>query len=238
MDKSLIISALALGFAGSLHCTLMCGPIVSAIQISRKLKLQLFIHNLLYNLGRVLCYTILGALFASLGRGLQLVGLQQKVSLFIGIILILGMLTPKRIRLSLFQKISESSYAKKVRQSWAPFLRQAKGWNFFVIGLLNGLLPCGLVYVALAGAIASPSPYQGAAFMALFGSATIPALLVIGLFSQSIFQKIKGYEKVVIPLACASLAILFILRGLNLDIPYISPDLSQATEAPTCCSGQ
>lgn len=236
MDKSLIISALALGLAGSLHCSLMCGPIASAIQLKPKLKVQLYLNNLLYNLGRVFCYALLGALFASLGKGLELAGLQQKVSLFIGILLIVVMIMPQRKKV--LQKISDSMLAQKVRKSWAPFLRQAKWWNFFVIGFLNGLLPCGLVYVALAGAIATANPWQGAAFMALFGSATVPALFILGIFSRGLFHKLKRYEKVIIPLACASLAILFILRGLNLDIPYISPNLEQATTTPSCCSGQ
>ena len=230
------LSALTLGFAGSLHCVGMCGPIAATLPVSSRVKRQLIFNILLYNFGRIVTYALLGAAFGAIGQVLALAGIQQGISLGIGVLILVILFLPKKLQSSLFQSVTESGWMKKFRKVWGGFLQRPTWWSFLVVGLLNGLLPCGLVYVALAGAIASGTWQGGAIFMALFGGATIPALFVVSWAGQSIQKKLKAFKKVLVPLGAFSLAVLFILRGLNLDIPYVSPNMIQAHEKPACCS--
>ena len=230
------ISALSLGFAGSLHCIGMCGPIAASLPLKARLKRQLFVNILIYNVGRVFTYALLGAIFGSVGQIFAFAGLQQSLSLVIGLGIVIVLILPKKAQSRLLQRVTESSLMKRFRKLWGGFMKRPKRMSFFIVGLLNGLLPCGLVYVALAGAIASSSWEGGARFMLLFGLGTIPALFIISWAGQSIMAKAKGLKRIILPIGAISLALLFILRGLNLDIPYISPDLTHAHESPACCS--
>ncbi|HOW32340.1 MAG TPA: sulfite exporter TauE/SafE family protein, partial [Bacteroidales bacterium] len=95
--------------------------------------------------------------------------------------------------------------------------------SLFLIGLLNGLLPCGLVYIAIAGSIGSGSALMGAIYMALFGLGTMPMLLAINLSGGFISTSLRKKINKLIPILVIIVGILFILRGLSLGIPYISP---------------
>jgi sulfite exporter TauE/SafE len=99
----------------------------------------------------------------------------------------------------------------------------------FLIGILNGFLPCGLVYVALAGAIASGDAISGAAVMILFGLGTIPAMFAASVFGKFINIGIRTKLRKAVPALAILLAAVFILRGLNLGIPYLSPRLNAPT---------
>lgn len=230
-------SALTLGFAGSLHCVGMCGPIAATLPVSSRVKRQLIFNILLYNLGRVLTYAILGAVFGALGQALALAGFQQGLSLALGVLILLILILPKKIQSTLLQSVTESGWMKKFRKVWGGFIQRPTWWSFLVVGLLNGLLPCGLVYVALAGAITAGTWQGGAVFMAFFGGATVPVLFLVSWAGQTIQKKLRGLKKILVPLGAFSLAVLFILRGLNLDIPYISPDMKEVIEKPACCGG-
>ena len=109
--------------------------------------------------------------------------------------------------------------------------------TLLLFGLLNGLLPCGLVYAALAGAAATGGPLGGALFMAAFGLGTIPAMLAVSLAGRLITAPWRARFQRAVPVAMAVLAVLFIVRGLSLGIPYLSPDLSPEAVAGgrSCC---
>jgi len=111
-------------------------------------------------------------------------------------------------------------------------------YSVFLIGLLNGLLPCGLVYIALAGAIVSSGPYEGALYMFLFGLGTIPVLLSATLAGNVIGTRFRNMVKKSVPYFILLIAVLFILRGLNLGIPYISPKMEAKKNHPACCHGE
>ena len=218
-----LITGFTIGLVGSLHCLGMCGPIAVAIPLHRDNWLMKVTGGLLYNTGRIITYGILGALFGLLGRGIHLAGLQQWASIGLGIIMILSVLFPvvfrEKIKLG---KVFSGYSGRLIGRFRVLFSRRTLG-NLLFIGLLNGLLPCGLVYMAIAGAINTNQVLTGIAFMVAFGIGTTPALLVLSLAGNVVTSSFRRRAARVIPVFIVILGILFILRGMSLGIPYVSP---------------
>jgi uncharacterized protein len=222
------------GLAGSFHCVGMCGPIALALPVGRLSFAQANISRLLYNFGRILTYSILGALFGYFGKTLLMVGFQQQLSILIGILMMCFVFPNRLITWSPFQKMTHYLMVtfKKVFPIKSPF-------GFIILGLLNGLLPCGFVYMALVGASATTTPTEGAIFMAFFGLGTAPMMFLIGYLPKFLTlnqrQKINKY----LPVYTFILAFFFIIRGMNLGIPYMSPKIEKAPVShsiPVCHS--
>ena len=218
-----IISALSLGLLGSMHCIGMCGPIALVIPLNRKSTLTMMSGALSYNLGRVLTYSLLGLLFGLIGKSLVLGGFQRSVSIIIGVLIILSAILPGLVTryFNIIPIIAKGTNA--VKNSLSGLLKQKSILSLLIIGLLNGLLPCGLVYVALAGAVISASMIDGAFYMAAFGLATIPVMFVIPMLGKFISDGFRNKLMKVFPYILIIFGMLFILRGLNLGIPLISP---------------
>lgn len=218
-----ITAALVLGLVGSFHCIGMCGPIAVALPLSNQTWSSKVSGVIFYNIGRAITYGAMGAVFGVLGEGIQLGGFQSWVSVLMGAIMIISVLFPVLFRnTGIFEKYIYG-YVDKLKQQLTPLFRNSSLGSLFVIGLLNGLLPCGLVYVALAGAIASGGVASGALFMFVFGLGTLPMLAVVSLLGNVITGRFKSFVNSLIPYVVVIIGILFILRGLNLGIPYISP---------------
>jgi len=230
-----LIPALIIGLLGSAHCAGMCGPIALALPLMNQSWWTRITSSLIYNVGRVITYSILGLLFGLLGKGLFLGGLQQWASIGIGIIMILLVFFPM-----LFRKINlENSTYQMISRTKALFgkLFSRRSYvSLFFIGLLNGILPCGLVYIALAGAIVSGEARDGMLYMVAFGIGTIPAMLAISVLGNVISVRFRNKIKRIIPYFIVLIGILFILRGMNLGIKYISPkiDKSEPTKMECC----
>lgn len=217
---------LAIGFVGSFHCVGMCGPIQFALPLGNSLNFKFFFRSLKFNIGRIFTYALLGGLFGGLGFGLKLAGLQQSISIALGIIMILTVLIPQSLKLFQTTERAYAQLTQKVKIKLGKLLGQKNASMLLFAGFLNGLLPCGLVYLAIAGAIASGDYFNGAAFMAFFGLGTLPALFGVLLFKGfSAQSKIKIFQKA-IPVFIVMLGVFFVLRGLNLDVPYLSPKIS------------
>jgi uncharacterized protein len=230
-------SAILLGFVGSLHCAGMCGPIAVAIPLNNKSWFARITGGLLYNSGRIITYALLGAIFGLAGLGLSLGGLQQWVSIFLGVFMILAVIIPRIGAAGKKMARLTDQATSKLKKPFIKLFRLRNYSSLFIIGILNGFLPCGLVYIALAGALVMSHIYEGAFYMALFGIGTIPMMLAISVAGNILSQKLRQRLSKVIPLFIILLGILFILRGLNLGIPYISPKLNQQGEKATmeCC---
>jgi len=211
---------LMLGLAGNVHCVGMCGPIALALPTGDAGPVKRSILLMLYSVGRVLTYTLMGLIFGMLGFGVKLAGMQQVLSIVVGLMLIIGVLLPYLFKRNSSQKVPWSDW---VNQRFGQLLRNPHPLSFLGMGTLNGLLPCGLVYTALAGASVSGSVQGGVAFMSAFGLGTIPALFAIAWFSRTIPSQIRTKLVKLIPVVSLILGILFILRGLGLGIPMISP---------------
>lgn len=217
------ITALTLGLIGSFHCVGMCGPIAIALPLPQKSWAYKLLGVFLYNIGRVITYAILGAIFGLLGQGIELAGFQKVVSILMGAIMIISVLFPVifRNRISLDSFIT--GYVGRFIGSFKKLFKIQSLSSLFIIGLLNGLLPCGLVYIAVAGAINTNDVTLGILYMILFGLGTAPMLAFVTLAGSLVSGSFRTKINKLIPYIVVLIGILFILRGLSLGIPYVSP---------------
>ena len=219
----MFLSAIIFGLLGSFHCIGMCGPIAFMLPIDRQNSTKGFFQILSYHLGRLLTYSLIGLLFGFLGKGFYFFGFQQQLSIIVGISMILVILFPKLFaRVNLSKSLNKIIF--KVKNALGKELKKKRNDTFFTIGFLNGFLPCGLVYMAVFGALATTNAFSGSLYMFLFGLGTIPlmtAVVYLGNFTKGTFR--KKIQKV-IPIVVVLIGVLFILRGLGLGIPYVSPE--------------
>jgi len=221
--NDLYIAALMTGLVGSLHCIGMCGPIAVALPLGNKSWFHKFFGSIVYNTGRVATYAMLGVIFGLLGQGIEMAGLQQWASIGLGIVLILSVLFPVLFKGQVNIDRFFFGFAGKLIGRFRKLFSISSYSSLLVIGLLNGLLPCGLVYVAIAGAINTNDIVNGAIYMIIFGVGTIPIMASIPVVGNLIGTNIRKRFKGVVSAFIIILGIIFILRGLSLGIPYISP---------------
>jgi sulfite exporter TauE/SafE len=226
----LLWTAAFLGIVGSLHCAGMCGPLALALPVPTSGATGYLIGRLAYNGGRIVTYCLLGMVFGFLGRSLWMTGLQQTVSVVIGVALILGLVFARR--LSATEPVTVA--ISRLKNSMSRFLRTRTVGGLVVLGLLNGFLPCGLVYVACAGAAATGDPLEGSVYMAAFGLGTAPMMLGISLSGRLLQGALRRSLARAVPVSVGVLAVVLILRGMGLGIPYLSPDLSSQAGAECC----
>ena len=235
---SFIWVALLAGLAGSAHCVGMCGPLVLAMPIGGKGVSSL----LLYHGSRILAYALIGATFGLFGAGLALAGFQQSVSIVAGVFMLLffiGLIIPRlktRIKIPGFTAFEQRiiNITGKVLKSANTPLKTA------TLGFVNGILPCGLVYMALAGALAQQNVLNGALFMALFGLGTFPAMALVSILKTRINLRNNVVWRYASPVTVLLLGVIFVVRGMNLGVPYLSPKISEQ-DGPAkmeCCSKQ
>lgn len=214
------IEALAFftGLFGSLHCVAMCGPLVLALPFPGQSLWAVILQKLLYQAGRILMYGVLGIAIGSLGSGFSFLGLQQTLSLVTGFLLLLA-----GVNYFIKGRTAEQNplVAKVLHKLTALLSRYlSKPYGGFVAGGLNGLLPCGVTYIALAQAINLNTPLESGRFMLFFGMGTVP-LLFITAISPLFFKKFKA-PRLLIPTLFIIAGSFLMLRGLNLHVPYIS----------------
>jgi len=218
----LFLTAFLTGLIGSFHCAGMCGPIAFALPGKKQEGLEFFIGRLLYNLGRIISYAFLGFVFGSFGLGIKLAGFQQSLSIFIGL-LILFIVLFNYLKIGSFSfnpfSMLSSKFVQKLFQSKSLFA-------LLVIGMLNGLLPCGFVYIAVLGASATQNALEGLVFMLLFGLGTLPLMYGVSVVGQFLSIKVRSKINRLSPVFAVLIAVLFIVRGLNLGIPYLSPKIN------------
>lgn len=218
-----MIEAFLLGLIGSLHCIGMCGPI--ALSLPSNKQGNRLIPSFQYNLGRIFAYAILGVVFGVFGKGLNISGFQQWVSIGAGVLLIISVIFNflSSVKSTLLKPLH---FFYSVVKSKLSYLFKSKSkYRLLGIGFLNGFLPCGLVYIALVGALLMPTVYESIVYMLLFGLGTSPALVLLIVSSKIISNKVKQKLSKIIPIFIALLGLLFILRGIGLGIPYISPEI-------------
>lgn len=220
----LLLAALSLGFLGSFHCIGMCGPIALALPLKRSTAFSAAAGSLVYNAGRIFSYALMGLLFGLAGQSLAMAGWQDLLSVMLGILILVLLFVPGR----LLDKGPFFLFIGRLKAALRKLFGIHTLRSLLLIGMLNGLLPCGLVYAGIAGATATGSAVSGALFMAAFGLGTFPAMAVLSLAGSRI--SIRSREKVrkIVPVFITVMALLLILRGMNLGIPYISPALEKS----------
>lgn len=224
-----------IGILGSLHCVGMCGPLAMALPISQKTGWAKVFGAILYNIGRATTYAAIGLALGLLGVGAKIYGIQQWVSIVLGALMILSVILGSVFSMKAWvQKISFKN-AGFIQRGISKRLKNPKPTTLFIIGILNGLLPCGLVYIAISGALVSPSLTNSVLFMFLFGLGTLPMMFAIVYFSNLIKGHILVKIQKLIPIFIIVLGLLFIVRGMNLGIPYLSPKFNAEKHEMNCC---
>ncbi|WP_299246576.1 sulfite exporter TauE/SafE family protein [uncultured Aquimarina sp.] len=225
----MLVSAFILGLLGSFHCVGMCGPIAFMLPLDHKNHLKKFFQLSLYHLGRLLAYSIIGLFFGFIGKSLNIFGMQQGLSIGIGVLMILLVLIPSPLLMK--YNFSKPIYKmiSKVKNALGKELKKKTPDTFLTIGFLNGFLPCGLVYMAVFAAIALGDIMASSMYVILFGLGTIPLMTVV-VYAGNLFKGnwIRKHIQKAIPVFVVLIGLLFVLRGMGLGIPYVSP--KQSTE--------
>lgn len=232
----MLYAAFILGVISSLHCIGMCGPIAMMLPVDRNNEAKKIFQMFLYHFGRITAYAVLGLLFGIMGKGLFLAGWQQEMSIIAGILMIAIALVPEKI----FSKYNFSKpvyhLISKVKTSLGTQFRKRSYKALYITGLLNGFLPCGLVYAALFGALAMQSIPLGILYMILYGAGTIPLMSAVVYAAGMVKAPLRNTLNKIVPYTVVFIGMLFIVRGLGLSIPYLSPgDMSLfVQETPVC----
>lgn len=219
----MLFSAFVLGLLGSFHCIGMCGAIAFMLPVDRYNSVKKATQIGLYHFGRLFAYGLIGVVFGILGKGFYAFGFQQQLSIIVGVLMILFVVIPRQ-SLNKF-KFSKPIYnvISKVKLALGNALKKKSNDTFLTIGFLNGFLPCGLVYMAVFATITVGSAFNGALYMAVFGLGTIPLMTATIYFSNLIKGRMRQKIQKIIPVFVVLIGVLFILRGLGLGIPFISP---------------
>lgn len=230
-----MIAGFTLGAAGSLHCVGMCGPLSLALPVHHLSGIHRFVSLLLYQLGRIITYSFIGLIFGLAGRRIYISGYQQWFSIGMGIlVLILALLyfiSKRAVHLSFlnrFYLFVQSLIVRLLKSSTNSF-------GFLLMGMANGLLPCGMVYIAIASALSFSGVTESVSFMAMFGAGTLPAMMLIGYAGQLIKPGWRSSFRKLVPVFISLMGVVLILRGLNLGIPFISPELPMSPGDAVVC---
>ena len=230
----LLITAFLMGMLGSFHCVGMCGPLALSVPIDSESESKKMIGALIYNLGRIITYSFFGLLIGFFGKSMSFFGIQQWLSILGGGIILMyvyfkkiGFVNKKIV----FPKIFEW-----VRNQLGKYFFKRNLFAVFMIGLLNGFLPCGFVYLAFAGALATNNITNSILFMAFFGMGTLPIMWSLIYFGHQVPITLIKTIKQIYPYMMTCMAILLILRGMGLGVPFLSPKYEVTkNEIHSCC---
>jgi sulfite exporter TauE/SafE len=228
----MLFAAFIMGFVGSLHCAAMCGPLVLAMPVVGNGKNQILASRVIYNSGRITAYAILGLVFGLVGKSLVVAGFQQWLSITAGVVMLaLVLLGHKRFGSSGWRA------AGWIKSTFRTFLQRRTYPAVFGLGAANGLLPCGLVYLAGTASAASGEVASAVLYMLVFGLGTLPMMLGIGFFGASLMKLLQRFGlKPLVPVAVSLVALTLILRGAGLNIPYFSPAVADGQVTCAQCA--
>lgn len=227
----LLLTSILLGLMSSLHCLGMCGPIVMKVPFLHFEKSK-YLAMIIYHAGRILVYSLLGIFSGSIGALMSVVGFEQWMSINAGVFLVLLFFIPK-IKNALEKKISVP--VNKIQSALGKYLFQPTYSSVTLMGMLNGILPCGMVYAALVASTAAGSLAGSMTYMVFFGLGTLPLLLTCSIGFSALGTQFKNQFRKWAPYGTLIIGLLFVLRGLNLGIPYVSPHFEEKTKTMDCC---
>ena len=226
-----MFSAIIIGFVGSLHCVGMCGPIALALPVSSRGEVW---NKMIYQFGRITTYALMGTIAGTIGQGIEFAGFQQGLSIGLGVLL-LALLLITGNKNNLINLPFLNRFFFKIKQNLAALLPSPGPASMYQVGILNGFLPCGVVYLALSGAMATGNVFEGIGFMILFGLGTFPAMMAVSMVKNWIKPGFfPGFQKILWGMAII-FAGLLIIRGLGLGIPYLSPMIGEAAQGVAVC---
>ncbi len=234
MPWQFIIGGFTLGLIGSLHCVGMCGPLSFALPLQYLHRTQRIAAIFLYQVGRVVTYSALGLVFGLAGRRVYLSGFQQWFSISMGALMFFLI-----VQYWLFRKRTKLNFLSKfyfaVQKLMIRILKIKGTIPFLFFGMANGFLPCGMVYVAVAGALVTRELQHSVLFMSMFGFGTMPAMIAVSYSRQFFSLEIRNSFRKLVPILICLMAAILILRGMNLGIPFISPALQPVSQTALSC---
>ena len=226
-----------IGIVGSFHCVGMCGPLALSLPLNNNSFVAKIYGAFIYNTGRVVTYAAFGLVFGLIGQTASLFGFQQWLSITAGILILLFIIIPKKYMMQATASKYSNVFFSSLRQRVGNLFSQKNNSSLFYIGLLNGLLPCGLVYMAVAGAIAVGNVSSSILFMAAFGLGTLPIMWSVAFLGNYVGISFRQKIRKAYPYMMALMACLLILRGMGLGIPYVSPKMTvKDTKVQGCCT--
>lgn len=232
------LTAITIGLMGSLHCVGMCGPIAMAVPLNNQKTGYRMLGSFNYLFGKSLTYSLLGLFSGAFAKVIELTGFQRYMSLFTGIIILLIFFGQRLEGRNTGLDRINFKWVSLLKQQFSKFLQEKNLMSAFLIGIINGVLPCGLVYIALAGAVGAGGWWQSMLYMFLFGITTTPFMFLLMIYKNTLSLSLRGFFTKAIPAFTLTLALLLIIRGMNLGIPYFSPKVKTEKEKTTieCCS--
>ena len=230
----LIWTAFMIGIVGSLHCLGMCGPIAMALPYQDRTPLRTGFNILQYHMGRIVTYALLGGIIGLVGQGIYLAGMQKAFSIGAGVLLLAAAILSLKFMNRFMTIRVVDRFFQRLKTAIAIQLQKRSSSSIFIIGLLNGLLPCGLVYMAIVGAVSTGSALSGMAYMALFGAGTVPLVLAASVAGTFASLKLRNTLRKMVPVFLFGFALLFIMRGLNFDVPIQFSFWESTLNQPMC----
>lgn len=222
MDFTLpAMTGLSIGFLGSLHCLGMCGPLALSFTGTQETAWSRWQSIGLYNFGRALSYSVMGLVLGVIGNQFALAGYQRGLSVTAGVLVLFFLF---------YTYVYKGRWS--VKPLWTSHVQQLLGrlirkpqnaWYYLQVGVLNGWLPCGLVYLALASALATGTVFKSATLMFFFGLGTIPLMATLMYAGKFMSTTLRTRLLAVVPYFIFLAALILVLRGLNLGIPLLSP---------------
>jgi len=209
-----------MGLIGSMHCAGMCGPIAISLpyRVGMQTKEETFFKILVYNLGRIITYAIFGLLFGIVGKGFFTMGIQKWVLIALAIVLIVVALFSIDVESNALKIPLIDKFNKKVKAALAKALQNATVKSFLYIGILNGFLPCGLVYMAIVAALATGGVLNSVLYMILFGIGTMPMMMALGYGGHLLSTKFRRVLRKLYPVFMIIFAILFLMRAFKINM--------------------
>lgn len=219
-----ILAAFTMGLLGSFHCVGMCGPLALSLPLNSNSNWAKFSGALLYNSGRIITYSVFGLLFGIIGKSFSFFGFQQWLSIIVGVLILYFVMLPEKTE-GIARKSFVTVFFERIRTSLGRQFSKKNNASLFSIGLLNGLLPCGLVYMAAAGAVATGDVLSSVTFMAFFGLGTLPIMWSVAFLGNYIGIGTRQKIRRAYPYMMMLMGFLLILRGMGLGIPLVSPKM-------------
>ena len=208
-----------IGFLGSWHCVGMCGPLAMALPYRTTKPLPRLALSTLYTLGRTTTYIGVGMILATTGEFFSMAGLQRVLSVSVGLILIAIVLLPA-INKKLEQAVYQTRLGRSVQKRIAKLYRNQNVATFYWVGLLNGLLPCGLVYMAAFAALGSARLAYGLSIMLGFGLGTWPLMTALAIFPiREWLSRVQGLKLSNVLMFVAGT--LMIIRATTIELPDV-----------------
>jgi len=214
-------SAFLIGLAGSVHCVGMCGPLALAIPGASKDKgFTFFLRTIAYQISRISGYGVLGLIVGFFSQGMQITGIQPYFSLLSGIILLfLGFfgIIPEVNAFSKYPIIQH--FQVKINRIIGTVMTNEHFSTPFVLGFLNAMLPCGMIYIAMGTGLSSGNMSEAALYLISFGLGTLPLMFMMSLSGQFLSLQMRRSWQKTIPIIFMISGIILIYKGMNIDLP-------------------